>query len=94
MPLSLPIADTQIINDKKNIVSELYKLTNNILDAEEEIKPYETDGLSVYRQQPIAVVLPENTEEVSNILKYCNNRGIKVVPRLSLIHISEPTRPY
>ena len=81
MPLSLPVADETIINDKVNIVNDLQKLTNNVISADEEIKPYETDGLSVYRQKPIAVVLQENTTHVSDILKYCNEKNIKVVPR-------------
>jgi len=81
MPLKLPEADTSIIEDKKNIVQDLLKITKNIIHAEEEIKPYETDGLSVYRQKPIAVVLPETTEQVSKILKYCHQKKIKVVPR-------------
>ena len=81
MPLKLPEADTTIIQDKKNIVQDLFKVTKNIIHSDEEIKPYETDGLSVYRQKPIAVVLPETTEQVSKILKYCHNKKIKVVPR-------------
>ena len=44
-------------------------------------KPYETDGLSIHRQKPIAVVLPETTKEVSLILKYCYDNNVKVVPR-------------
>ena len=31
----------------------------------EEMKPYETDALSAYKQMPLAVILPENTQEVS-----------------------------
>ncbi|RZO89975.1 MAG: FAD-binding protein, partial [alpha proteobacterium HIMB114] len=81
MTLKLPEADTTIIQDKKNIVQDLFKITKNIIHSDEEIKPYETDGLSVYRQKPIAVVLPETTEQVSKILKYCHNKKIKVVPR-------------
>ena len=53
----------------------------NVLSHADEIKPYETDGLSAYTQTPLAVVMPENTEEVSNILKFCHKENIKVVPR-------------
>ena len=31
------------------------------------LKPYETDGLSAYRQMPLAVVLPETTEQVAAV---------------------------
>ena len=37
--------------------------------------------LSAYKQTPLAVVMPENTKEVSSILKFCYEENIKVVPR-------------
>ena len=45
------------------------------------LKPYETDGLSAYRQVPLAVVLPETTEQVAAVLRYCHRNGVRVVPR-------------
>ena len=45
------------------------------------LKPYETDGLSAYRQMPLAVVLPETTEEVAAIMRFCHANGVRVVPR-------------
>jgi glycolate oxidase len=45
------------------------------------LKPYETDGLSAYRQMPLAVVLPETTEEVAAVMRYCHENGVRVVPR-------------
>src|SRR6185312_9277740 len=41
----------------------------------------ESDGLTAYRQLPMVVVLPETTEQVAEILRYCHSEGIKVVPR-------------
>src|SRR3981189_1529220 len=46
-----------------------------------EMLPYESDGLMAYRQPPMVVVLPDTTEQVSRVLKYCFEQGIKVVPR-------------
>ena len=43
--------------------------------------PYESDGLTAYRQPPMVVVLPETTEQVSRVLRYCHEQRIKVVPR-------------
>ena len=37
--------------------------------------PYETDGLTAYRQLPMVVVLPETTEQVSQVLRYCHDEG-------------------
>ena len=79
----LPKIDISILNNKSEIVRKLAKFTNpeNVLSETDELRPYETDALSVYTQTPLAVVLPENTQEVSEILKYCNEQNIKVVPR-------------
>jgi glycolate oxidase len=46
-----------------------------------KLKPYETDGLSAYRQMPLAVVLPETTEQVAAVLRFCHENGVRVVPR-------------
>ena len=82
--LALPKIDKDTISRKNQIVSQLKKFTKdeNILSENEEIKPYETDGLAAYKQTPLAVVLPENTKEVSEILKFCNQENIKVIPCL------------
>jgi glycolate oxidase len=45
------------------------------------LKPYETDGLSAYRQPPLAVALPETTEQVAAILRLCHKEGVRVIPR-------------
>ena len=65
--LVLPKVDQTIIQKKIFIFNELKKLINsdNVLSHDSEIKPYETDALAAYKQKPLAVVLPENTEEVS-----------------------------
>ena len=81
--LALPKIDSSILNRKTEIVKNLSKLTDieNVLSEADELRPYETDALSVYTQTPLAVVLPENTQQVSDILKYCHSENIKVVPR-------------
>ncbi|HVY14674.1 MAG TPA: FAD-linked oxidase C-terminal domain-containing protein [Rhodopila sp.] len=45
------------------------------------LKPYETDGLAAYRQPPLAVTLPETTEQVAAILRFCHENGVRIVPR-------------
>jgi glycolate oxidase len=45
------------------------------------LKPYETDGLTAYRQPPLAVVLPETTEQVAAILRFCDANGVRSIPR-------------
>ncbi len=45
------------------------------------LKPYETDGLAAYRQPPLAVALPETTEQVAAVLAFLHREGVRVVPR-------------
>jgi glycolate oxidase len=42
---------------------------------------YESDGLTAYRQLPLIVVLPETVEQVSAVMRYCNENAVKIVPR-------------
>jgi len=79
----MPKVDRKLILKKEEIVRSLKKIikAENVLDHEDQIRPFETDGLSAYKQKPLVVVFPENTKEVSKILEYCNNQKIKVVPR-------------
>jgi glycolate oxidase len=81
--LRMPKIDRRVISKKNIIVKKLKNIINpkNVLDHEDELKPFETDGLSAYKQKPLIVVFPENTLEVSKILSYCNEEKIKVVPR-------------
>ena len=52
-----------------------------VIASKDELRAYECDGLSAYRALPMAVVLPSTTEQVSAILRFCDDEGIHVVPR-------------
>ncbi|NNG13582.1 MAG: FAD-binding oxidoreductase, partial [Gammaproteobacteria bacterium] len=51
----------------------------SILSDEEDLKPYECDGLSAYRSTPFVVVLPETVDEVQHILRICQRLDTPVV---------------
>jgi glycolate oxidase len=53
----------------------------SLLTSEEELRPYECDGLSAYRRLPMAVVLPETEAQVVAVLKACHAADPPVVPR-------------
>ena len=53
----------------------------SILFQEDERRPYECDGLSVYRQLPMLVVLPESIEQVQQVLRLCSEHQVPVVAR-------------
>jgi glycolate oxidase len=52
-----------------------------LLDTEEAMRPFECDGLSVYRELPLLVALPENAEQVRRILQTCHSLDTPVVTR-------------
>ena len=81
--LQMPKVDKAIMSKKDKIALDLRGIINskNVLSSLDELRPFETDGLTAYRQMPLLVVMPETVEEVSQILKYCNENKIKVVPR-------------
>lgn len=81
--MRMPEPDPQAIAARAEIAAELRALVPGmpvIVDAE-ACQVYESDGLTAYRQPPLAVVLPGSTAEVAAVLRYCHNRRLKVVPR-------------
>ncbi len=52
-----------------------------LIVADEELKPYECDGLTAYRQMPLAVALPEDELQVVAILEVCYRHRVPVVAR-------------
>ena len=65
------------------LVSELntFLPTESVLYEGEDLRPYECDGLSAYRQTPMIVVLPRTEDEVIKILQICHRTKTPVVPR-------------
>ena len=53
----------------------------SVLHAGEDTRPYECDGLSAYRQQPMVVVLPATEAQVGEVLRLCRELGVPVVAR-------------
>ncbi len=60
----------------------LHTFSRDILRiGSEALKPFECDGLSIYRQKPLAVVLVENIEQAKQVLKICKIHQTPVVTR-------------
>jgi glycolate oxidase len=81
--MRMPTPDAAVIARRAEIAAALGKIVpgEGVILAEEERRAYETDGLTAYRQVPLLAVLPSTTEQVSRILAYCHEQGVKVVPR-------------
>ncbi len=52
-----------------------------VLWTDEQTTPYECDGLTAYRQRPLAVALPETDAQVRAVLQTCHQLGVPVVAR-------------
>ncbi|WP_293898389.1 FAD-linked oxidase C-terminal domain-containing protein [Phenylobacterium sp.] len=81
--MKMPAPDPALIARKAEIVRALRRIVpgEGVVAEPSDLVPFESDGLSAYRQSPIAVVLPETTEQVSQVLAWCQANGVKVVPR-------------
>ena len=55
--------------------------TDSLLVAQEDLVPYECDGLTAYRQLPLLVALPTNEEQVVEVLRLCHALRVPVVAR-------------
>lgn len=88
-----PIAG--IMQRRDRIVADLKTIVpgEGVVDATNQMRAFETDGLTAYRQLPLVVVLPETVKQVSRVLKYCETNGIRVVPRGSGTSLSGGALP-
>jgi len=79
----MPAADSRTLARRSEIVAALRAIVpgEGVIDDPAELRPYESDGLTAYRQLPMVVVLPETTAQVSAILAWCHANEVKVVPR-------------
>lgn len=72
-----------IIDKRSTIVAGLADRVpaDCIITDERELVPFETDAFTAYRRVPLAVVLPETTEQVAAVFKFCADQGVPVIPR-------------
>jgi glycolate oxidase len=91
----MPAADEAVLQRRDSIVAALRQIVpgEGVIDSAAEMLPYESDGFPAYRQPPMVVVLPDTTEQVSQVLRYCHDNGIKVVPRGSGTSLSGGAMP-
>ncbi len=55
--------------------------TDCVVEQRESQAPFECDGLSLYRERPIAVALPETVEQAQAVLRLCHRLQVPVVAR-------------
>jgi glycolate oxidase len=79
----MPEPDGDVIARRVQIARDLSAIVpgEGVIVDEDELRVYESDGLTAYQQIPLIVVLPTDTRQVSGVLRYCHDNGVKVVPR-------------
>jgi FAD/FMN-containing dehydrogenase len=72
-----------VTHDKAAVVAQLQARVPDllILHEQEDLRPFECDGLAAYRTTPMLVALPERTEQVEALLRFASERRIPVVAR-------------
>ncbi|MGL6205717.1 MAG: FAD-binding protein, partial [Giesbergeria sp.] len=84
MNAPLPTAAPQVRAARQ---AEVVQALQQVLPAQallwhtEDTTPYECDGLTAYRQRPLAVCLPETEAQVQAVLRTCHRLGVPVVAR-------------
>jgi glycolate oxidase len=83
MSVRMPKPDDAVLLRREAIVAAMRAIVpgEGVIAGEREMRPFETDGLTAYRQLPLVVVLPSTTQQVSDVLRYCHENNVKVVPR-------------
>ncbi len=81
--ICLPQPDAAIIARKAAILAGLRAILDaaDVIDDDLLLRAYETDALTAYRQRPLAVVLPHDTEQVAAVLRFAHQEGVHIVPR-------------
>jgi len=81
--MKMPIPDAGTIAKRGEIIKRLRAIVpgEGVIVDDSELRTFECDGLMAYKQLPMVVVLPQTTQQVSQILKACHEMGVKIVPR-------------
>ena len=80
--MQMPVPDATVMAQRQAIVARLQTaLPGAVIDDPAETRAYECDALSAYRCAPLAVVLPETTAQVAQLLAICHEMRVPVVPR-------------
>ncbi|MEK9531844.1 MAG: FAD-linked oxidase C-terminal domain-containing protein [Alphaproteobacteria bacterium] len=81
--MGVPSPDRDILSRRDDIIAGLKSVLPNecVLDSLTSMRAYDADGLSSYRQTPLAVVLPTNVEQIASVMRWCKHNEVKIVPR-------------
>lgn len=95
MTIAMPAPDQETLAKRERIVAAMQAIVpgEGVITDADALRPWESDGLTAYRQPPMLVVLPETVEQVSAVLRWCHGEGVRVVPRGSGTSLSGGALP-
>jgi len=95
LSILMPEPTQSVLARRPEIVAALRAIVpgEGVVETVNEMRVFESDALTAYRQLPLVVVLPETVEQVSQVLRYCNDNDIRVVPRGSGTSLSGGSLP-
>jgi glycolate oxidase len=95
MSIAMPLPDANTLAKRPAIIAAMRAIVpgEGVIVEVDALRPWESDGLTAYRQPPMLVVLPETVSQVSAILKWCHAENVKVVPRGSGTSLSGGALP-
>jgi glycolate oxidase len=92
--MQMPVPDAAVIARRADIAAALAAIVpDGVIADDAGVSPYGSDGLTMYRQSPLAVVLPRTTAQVSAVLAWCHANRVKVVARGSGTSLSGGALP-
>ena len=68
------------------LLDELARIVgaNAVKTDSRDLEKYVTEWRGMWRGRAAAVVIPENTDQVSRLMQYCNATGVGVVPDIEV----------
>ena len=96
MSIDTAFAVPRFVFDKQDLLTRLSRIlpAQSLLVDEEDLRPYECDGLMAYRQLPLIVALPENEAQAQDILRICQALKVPVIPRGAATGLSGGAMPH
>lgn len=83
------------LEDRAPFLADLAKVfpKDRLLDKAAQLTPYESDALTAFRARPLAVALPESSEEVVAAVRLCAKHKVPFVARGSGTSLSGGSLP-
>jgi glycolate oxidase len=96
MSMDNTIADRRFAVDRPALIKRLRAVlpAKALLVEEEDMRPYDCDGLTAFRQLPLLVALPENEAQTQAILRICHELQAPVVARGAATGLSGGATPH